>query len=57
MSCMWDSDGDGVWHTSCQNAFVFIDGSPKRNSFSYCPYCGETLIEKPYESESLYREE
>jgi hypothetical protein len=54
MSCMWKEDEDGIWFTSCNGAFEFIDGTPKHNSFSYCPYCGETLIQSRYEPKDVY---
>jgi len=42
--CCWDSktfgsEGD-VYETGCGNDFTFIDGTPKENSFKFCPYCG-----------------
>ena len=45
-TCDWkreDEDNDEYWETSCDNAFTFNAGSPDKNGFSHCPYCGRKL--------------
>ena len=48
VACAWIEDEDGVWHTSCDRAFQFIDGGPIENGAMYCLYCGEQMIAKSY---------
>ena len=44
LKCRWSEDGEGsFWATGCGNAFEFNDGTPKQNSFAWCPYCGRSL--------------
>jgi hypothetical protein len=31
---------DGNWNTGCQEIHVFISGTPQKNGYVYCPYCG-----------------
>lgn len=50
-ACEWSTDFDGIWHTACKNAHVFIDGGPVDNTYIYCPYCGKRLAELPYEDD------
>ena len=45
-TCTWTEDDANDWDTSCDNCFIFNDGGPKDNQFTYCPYCGKPLIEK-----------
>jgi len=45
-SCFWTEDENGVWETSCGNAFQFETGGPIDNGFDFCPYCGLILIEQ-----------
>ena len=42
--CVWRPDDDGVYHTTCGNAFTFIDAGPKENHMTYCCYCGKGLL-------------
>ena len=45
--CVWsqeEEDGQD-WHSSCGTSFMFNDGAPSDNSFSFCPNCGKTLEE------------
>lgn len=41
--CVWKPDDDGVYETTCGQAWVFEDGTPKENHARFCPYCGRTL--------------
>ena len=42
--CEWTQDEwDGSWDTVCGNKHQFIDGSPRDNEHTFCPYCGGTL--------------
>lgn len=41
--CMWTPDEDGAYHTSCGEAYQFIDGGPAENSQRFCGYCGRPL--------------
>jgi len=47
--CEWACDEDGIWHTDCDEAFVFIDDGPKEHRFVFCCYCGRTLNPKAYQ--------
>lgn len=53
--CTWKLAEDHIimvielWKTSCDNEFVFVDGTPTENGFRNCPYCGRMLVEKVYE--------
>jgi rRNA maturation endonuclease Nob1 len=43
-SCVWKEDEEyGMWETGCKNAFEFIEGDIKENSFKFCPYCGSPI--------------
>ena len=42
-TCEWTEDEDGVWQTSCDEQFVFIDSGPRENHMNFCCYCGATL--------------
>jgi rRNA maturation endonuclease Nob1 len=47
--CFWTQQGgdggtyDDTWEASCDNLFVFNDGTPEQNDFKFCPYCGGKL--------------
>ena len=44
--CEWTYDEPSeCWDTECDNTFIFNDGTPYINKFSYCPYCGRPLKE------------
>jgi len=43
--CEWKSDDEGIWWTTCDNAFVFEVDGPKENKMKFCCYCGRTLKE------------
>lgn len=39
--CLWSQDlDDDMWETSCKQAWVFPDGTPKDNGVKFCPFCG-----------------
>lgn len=42
--CAWTPDDDGIYHTTCGNAFTFIDAGPQENKMGYCCYCGKGLL-------------
>jgi hypothetical protein len=41
--CIWAEDEDGIYHTSCGDAFEFMNGTPDDNHIKFCPYCGKEL--------------
>jgi len=46
--CEWTPEDptDGtVWESGCGDMFQFTDGSPIKNDFEYCPYCGNLIVE------------
>lgn len=49
--CTWTEDEDGYWNTECGNLIVLNTGTPRDNGFVYCPYCGQRLIERPYNAD------
>jgi rRNA maturation endonuclease Nob1 len=51
--CDWNQDWAGNWETSCGNMFTFEVGSPTENHFSFCPYCGNPLVEHKYIEERI----
>ncbi len=50
-TCEWCDDYDGVWQTTCGNAWQFNNGGPINNKMKFCPYCGKSLIEKRIEAD------
>ena len=42
--CTWANDSDGFFATTCGRAFDFCDGGPDENRFSYCPFCGRSIV-------------
>lgn len=42
-NCQWTQDDDGVWQTSCVNAWVFASAGPVENKMKSCPFCGRGL--------------
>jgi len=48
--CEWIADfteyDTGQYETSCENAFVILEGTPKDNKMKFCCYCGKPLKEK-----------
>ncbi len=51
-SCLWTEDGDGMWETTCHNAFVFMTDGPKENEMKFCPDCGRVLEENTQTEET-----
>lgn len=52
MNCEWEEDelNCGCWQPSCGgDLFVLDSGTPEQNKMAFCCYCGEPLIQKPYE--------
>lgn len=47
--CHWKPDQDGVYWTTCGNAFTFIDAGPSANKMKFCCYCGGTMSEQRFE--------
>lgn len=47
--CIWrlDDQDQGVWESSCGNAFSIVYGSPVQNDMRFCPYCGHPMKEQP----------
>lgn len=46
-SCLWSRNTDDdncMYETTCGNAFMFNDGTPKDNGFRYCCYCGNPML-------------
>lgn len=41
---VWDEEAN-CYHTSCENAHFFVDGSHKDNKHVFCPYCGRKIKE------------
>jgi hypothetical protein len=50
--CVWRQDDlEGVFTTTCGEAFEFIDGidgTPTGNHVRFCRYCGRPVVEKLY---------
>ncbi len=46
-SCNWAPDADnwenGVWHSSCGDAWIFIEGGPAENQVKFCQGCGKPV--------------
>lgn len=47
--CHWTEDDDGIWHTTCDNAFTLDSGTPSENKMAFCCYCGAVLVEHAVE--------
>ena len=46
--CTWEQDLDHEFFaTSCGQFHCFIEGGPKENRHSFCPYCGGVLKPEP----------
>ena len=44
--CAW-TENDEYWETECGHSFIFCDcAQPTEHKFRFCPFCGNTLIEK-----------
>ena len=47
-TCVWQEDCESTWDTSCDTAFVMIDGTPTDNEYKFCPSCGKSIKEVRY---------
>jgi len=47
--CLWEEDEDGIWHTSCGEAFQFTADGPAENGTRYCMYCGREINAKVWD--------
>lgn len=47
-TCDWQEDADGIWETSCGEAWVCTDGTPAENNMKFCHSCGKHLKEHRY---------
>lgn len=48
IKCTWikEEDMNGEYYeTSCNGAFVFIEGDHKENNYNFCPKCGKEINE------------
>lgn len=46
LTCAWTPDADyeaEAWHSSCGEAWSFIDGGPKENCVRFCQGCGKPV--------------
>lgn len=41
--CTWTEDDEGVWTTSCDEAWVFTEGYPWDNKARFCFACGKVI--------------
>lgn len=46
-TCTWTEDDNGVYNTSCDESFIFIDAGPTENEMKFCCYCGKPLVAVP----------
>lgn len=44
--CIWEkaTTDYSIYDTSCTHTHQFFSGTPKNNSYKFCPYCGKPLI-------------
>lgn len=55
--CQWSfDDNEDAWFSSCDDGFVFTEGGPVDNRFSYCPYCGKELVENNADSAEVMKD-
>lgn len=47
-TCDWQEDSDGIWETSCGEAWVCTEGTPAENNMKFCHSCGKHLKEHRY---------
>lgn len=47
-TCDWQEDADGIWETSCGEAWVCTEGTPAENNMKFCHSCGKHLKEHRY---------
>lgn len=43
--CKWRlcDEESNVYDTTCRNPHILIEGTPRENNYSYCPYCGKKI--------------
>jgi len=43
--CVWEKDNSDplYYNTSCDQGFLFYDGTVQDNEFKYCPFCGRII--------------
>jgi hypothetical protein len=51
-NCIWKEDDEGIWETTCGEAFTIIEGTPGGNDMEYCCYCGKPLEEVKFEGDT-----
>ena len=51
-TCTWGYDDD-AWETECVETFIFFDGSPTYNDFTFCPYCGSKIVEQDQDDNAI----
>lgn len=49
--CVWEEDAEGIFHTACNESHEFYEDGPEGNNYRFCPYCGKTLKEIPFEDQ------
>lgn len=50
--CTWEQDANGIYETSCGEAYEVSYGTPNDNEMRYCCYCGGKLVQKLYHDDS-----
>ena len=48
--CVWNKEkllhgSHTVWNTSCDNTFFVYRSRFDPSDFTYCPYCGKTIVD------------
>jgi hypothetical protein len=52
-TCTWTELDNGFYEAECNEEwYEFMDGTPKENSFQFCPFCGKPLVEKFFVAET-----
>lgn len=49
--CTWKEDANGLWDTDCDQMHEFYEGGPSANEHRFCPYCGLSIVETPYQED------
>lgn len=49
--CAWtlDDEENGIWQSSCGEAWSFVEGGPTENRVSFCHHCGKSVVPKSME--------
>jgi hypothetical protein len=43
--CPWVyNETDDFYETSCNNGWMFTEGTVKQNKVRFCPYCGKLVV-------------